>query len=865
MTGCSIEAHGRREFAFPFQPAGSGERPEPIPGSMRPADTNIMRTVWRRFAVLQLVCSPLAVVLLCLAVDRQVTPRMNEIFIAQCEVATTSLAVSLEPYLAAGEMTSAQSVIDHGSGIPHLKWAYVTATDGKVLARTTLSQSLNLPAPPIAMANDRAWIRLHDEQSSTLVIRKHLDRGTVWAAFSQAQLLSSISAMKRAVFSQIVLVVLTIALAFSVVMRRMMAPVVSLIEAAASFLDSGSEAPGSSSVRSGGDLAHWTRAFLAKTREAAEQRETLEARVHERTEMLSRTNAELSSEMAECVRVASALRDNTELVMLLLDSAPEAIYGIDLEGDCTFCNPACLRMTGYEKPFELLGRNVHEVIHYAKADGTPLPVEECAIYRAFVEGIGTHGDDEVLWRKDGSSFAAEYWSRPLHRNDQVIGAVVTFVDITARKQVEETLRAAKAAAEAANRAKSQFLANMSHEIRTPLNGVIGMINLALATDLSNEQRELLETAQLSSDALLTVINDVLDFSKIEAGKTYLEARNFNLRDSLQETLKTFALRASEKQLALSSEIDEQVPVMVCGDAFRLRQIVVNLLGNAIKFTPAGRVALHVRVNHADAENIMLRFTISDTGVGISPNALKMIFEPFTQADSSTTRIFGGTGLGLAISARLVKMMGGEIRIESEPGRGSRFHFTAHLGVPAAHNGANDDTAIRQAQIATPAASQSPAVMSGSSLRVLLAEDNAVNRAVATKLLEKKGHHVVTATTGREALVALRRENYDVVLMDVQMPDMDGFETTRTIRAMEQQTGRHQQIIALTAHAMIGDRERCLEAGMDAYLTKPISPQQLYELLERCSQALDKLRSSSFESPRGCEVLNDRPHTADKTV
>jgi PAS domain S-box-containing protein len=799
---------------------------------MAAADTDIMQSLWRRFAVLQLVCSPLAVAVLYLVVDRQVTPRMRESFLAQCEVATTGLAASLEPHLAAGEMTSAQLAIDHGSGIPNLKWAYFIATDGKVLAGTIHSQSPNPPAPPIPMANGHAWIPMPDEHSPTLVIRKHVVQGTVLAAFSQAQLLSSISAMERALFSRIVLVVFAAAFVFAVMTRRMMAPVVSLTQAAELFMGSGGQALDSSSARFGGGLAHWARAFLAKTREAAEQRESLEARVHERTEMLSRTNAELSAEMAECVRFAAALRDNTELVMLLLESAPEAIYGIDLKGECTFCNPACLRMTGYEEPSELLGRNMHEVIHYAKADGTPYPVEECAIYRAFAEGIGTHGDDEVLWRKDGSNFAAEYWSRPLRRNHRVIGAVVTFVDITARKHAEETLRAAKAAAEAANRAKSQFLANMSHEIRTPLNGVIGMINLALATDLTNEQRELLETAKFSSDALLTVINDVLDFSKIEAGKTYLEARDFNLRDSLQDTLKAFALRASEKQLTLSCEIDEQVPVMVCGDAVRLRQILINLLGNAIKFTPAGGVALRARVNHVEAENSMLHFTISDTGVGVAPNALKMIFDPFTQADSSTTRTFGGTGLGLSISARLVEMMGGEIWVESELDRGSQFHFTALLGV----TDTVDDTAIERVPIATPAASQSREPMSGSSLRVLLAEDNAVNRVVASRLLEKQGHHVSIATTGREALVALRGENYDVVLMDVQMPDMDGFEATRTIRAMEQHTGRHQQIIALTAHAMTGDRERCLEAGMDAYLTKPFSPRELYELLKSCSQA-----------------------------
>jgi PAS domain S-box-containing protein len=292
--------------------------------------------------------------------------------------------------------------------------------------------------------------------------------------------------LDRPVTARMVLVVLAAAFVFGVVMQRMIAPVIALTRAAELFLGSGDKVTGSSTLRSGDDPARWTQAFLAKTQEAAEQREKLEARVHERTEMLSRANTELSREIAEYVRVEAALRESTELVMLLLASAPEAIYGIDLEGDCTFCNPACLNLTGYEEPSELLGRNMHDVIHYAKGDGTAYPVEECFIYRAFLEGMGTHGDDEVLWRKDGSSFAAEYWSRPLHRNEQVIGAVVTFVDITARKQAEEILRTAKAAAEAASRAKSEFLANMSHELRTPLNGVIGMTNLTLATDLTDE-------------------------------------------------------------------------------------------------------------------------------------------------------------------------------------------------------------------------------------------------------------------------------------------------------------------------------------------------------------------------------------------
>jgi PAS domain S-box-containing protein len=770
-----------------------------------------MESLSRRFAVLQLVCAPLVVAVLSLAVDRQITAHMREGFLAQCEVASKGLAKSLEPPLAAEEMTALQLAIDHGTSIPNLKWAYVTAADGKVLAGTILSQSLKPLGPPIPMANvDHAWINLPNEHSQALVIRKRVVRETVWAAFSQTQLLSSISAMERAVLAQIVLIVLAAALVFGLVMWRMVAPINSLRQAVELFLGSGGEADWSS-ARSSGDPARWTEAFLAKTREVVE----------------------LSTEIAECVRVETALRDSTELVMLLLESAPEAIYGIDLKGDCTFCNPACLRLTGYEEPSELLGRNMHGAIHYAKTDGIPYPVEECAIYRAFVEETGTHRDDEVLWRKDGSSFAVEYWSRPLHRNHQVIGAVVTFVDITARKQAEEVLWTAKAAAEAANRAKSEFLANMSHEIRTPLNGVIGMTNLALATDLTDEQREFLETAKLSSDALLAVINDVLDFSKIEAGKTYLEAQDFNLKESLQDTIKAFTLRASEKQLTLSCEIDAQVPVMVCGDAFRLRQILINLLGNAIKFTSAGGVALRAGVNHVDGENGMLHFTVSDSGIGIAANACKMIFDPFTQADSSTTRTFGGTGLGLAISARLVRMMGGEIWVESELRRGSQFHFTARLD--AAH--VAEEAANRLGIVATPAGSRPLAPMPGWSLRVLLAEDNAVNRLVVTRLLEKQGHQVVAATTGREALAALGKENYDVVLMDVQMPDMDGFEATRTIRTMEKQTGRHQQIIALTAHAMIGDRERCLEAGMDAYLSKPISPLELDELLESCSQGL----------------------------
>ena len=518
----------------------------------------------------------------------------------------------------------------------------------------------------------------------------------------------------------------------------------------------------------------------------------------------------------------AALRESSELITLLLESAPEAIYGVDLAGDCTFCNAACLRLTGYDSPSELLGKNMHTLIHYAKPDGNPYPVEECSIYAGFTEEQGAHGDDEVLWRKDGTGFPVEFWSRLLHRNGGVIGMVVTFVDVTVRKQAEEAMRNAKEAAEAGSRAKSEFLANMSHEIRTPLNGVIGMTELALGTDLTAEQRDYLITAKLSGDALLCIINDILDFSKIEAGKSDLEVSNFDFRASLGAILKTFALRASEKALQLSYEVEGDVPDILQGDAHKLRQILINLLGNAIKFTHAGKVLLRVKVDKGEDEKYMLQFIVSDTGVGLAADVQKLIFDPFTQADNSTTRKYGGTGLGLAISARLVRMMGGEIWVESEPGGGSQFHFTAQLSAANIDDSGN-------AKATEPASA--PAVGLTPSLRVLLAEDNAVNRKVVTRLLEKRGHHVLVTTNGKEALAALERDRFDLVLMDVQMPEMDGFEATRRIRLSEQGTAYHQRIIALTAHAMSGDRARCLEAGMDGYLTKPLEAPALDQVLD----------------------------------
>jgi two-component system sensor histidine kinase/response regulator len=928
------------------------------------AGSGAMSSISSKFALLQLVCASLVGVILYASMDRQLLPQLTESFVARSEVVTEGLASSVESSLVARDITSAQAAIDRVLSVPDVKWAYLTAPDGEVLADTFVPQLPDQLKRSLSAVKDYAWIRLAGEGVPTLVIRRKVLSGivgTVWVGFNQVNLLSSIRSMERTILSRIVLVMVIVTFLFAAVTRRIIAPVRSLTQAAQALPGNAGESFRPLAVQSGDELGVLTRTFNSMAGEVRDQRETLEARVHERTEMLSRTNAGLATEMAERERAQAALRESSELVMLLLESAPEAIYGIDLEGNCTFCNTACLRLTGHEQNSELLGRNMHEIIHYLRPDGAPYPVEECVVYQAFSMGLDAHGDDEVFWRKNGTSFPAEYWSRVLHRNNRVIGMVVTFVDVTVRKQAEEAMRNAKEAAEAGSRTKSEFLANMSHEIRTPLNGVIGMTDLALGTDLTQEQREYLQTVKLSSDALLNVINDVLDFSKIEAGKTELEASDFNLRDSLETLLRTFALRASEKQLELLCAVDPQAPERVRGDPFRLRQILVNLLGNAIKFTDVGEVALRVQAEHVDAQGCLLHFSVSDTGVGIVPDVLKMIFEPFTQADSSTTRIHGGTGLGLAISARLVKMMDGEIWVDSKRGRGSAFHFTARLGAgesgPAViyplaapdgsaaakvlivddnctHRGilrslltqwgmkptsspsgeeallhlrtahANGDPyrlalidsqmpgmdgfalidrmqrlpgtapatimmlsagsqrgedarcaesgvsahlmkpvrplALRDAisrvfggrtDEAGPITRPLELTQPAESLRVLLVEDNAVNRKVATRMLEKRRHQVVVTLNGKEALAALQKDTYDLVLMDVQMPEMDGLEATRLIRGLELGTGFHQRIIALTAHAMVGDRERCLEAGMDGYLTKPLRPQDLDQLLE----------------------------------
>ncbi|TAK91072.1 MAG: PAS domain S-box protein [Burkholderiaceae bacterium] len=532
------------------------------------------------------------------------------------------------------------------------------------------------------------------------------------------------------------------------------------------------------------------------------------------------------------------VRDKLHFVEELMEILPNPIYFQGLDGRYLGFNKAWEKFFGKSRR-NWIGHTVHELFDSELANQHhQLDVE---LYRD--GGVQSFETQVVL--PDGTVRDTLYSKAVFSKADGTkAGIIGTIVDITERKNAQRELEAARDAAEAANRAKSDFLANMSHEIRTPMNGIIGMTDLALDMALDQMQREYLNLVKVSSNALLSIINDILDFSKIEAGRITLEETEFDLRHTIEEIIRPLQLRAQDKGLQIITIEDEPIPGKLVGDPLRLRQVLTNLVGNAIKFTERGEIIVRTSLVGSNAAATTLQVSVQDTGIGIPADKLELIFQSFSQADTSITRQYGGTGLGLTISRRLVELMGGKIWVDSTPGWGSTFHFTLKFKHAAASLPASTQptlTATGKSNVAR----QTP--VQNHRLDILLAEDNRINQTLACTLLEKMGHRVTVADTGVQALLLYKKQNFDLILMDVQMPEMGGIEATQAIRQLEHGHDRHIPIIALTAHAMQGDEQKCLEAGMDSYLAKPIHRKKLQETLEHFENHL-RQQSATGQQP-----------------
>ncbi|HTW24400.1 MAG TPA: response regulator [Candidatus Baltobacteraceae bacterium] len=874
--------------------------------------------------------------------------------------------------LSFGDAHAARDTLSSLAAQTHIVSAAVYGTDGSLFAEYTRpgadSQLIPRRAGPDGIVFSRhdvvvrLPIRLNGDRVGTIYVRS--DLGQLYARAKD--------------FLEIVNVVFLICLVTAYFLanrlqRLISGPIVSLARTAARVSTQNdyslrAQKSGSDEI---GSLVDRFNDMLAQI----QQRDTALQAAHDQLELrVDERTKELLTQVAEREQAEKWLAERTSFLNSLIENTPVGIAALNEHHHVQMCNPAFEHLFLYKRE-DVLGKPLFELLSSPEVQG-----EVEANIANLWGGVSTH----LVTRRrrgDGTMVDVEAFSVPLMNNAKVIGGLVLYQDITERKRAEGALLRAKEAAEAASRAKSEFLANMSHEIRTPMNGIIGMTELALDTELTPEQRDYLGMVKTSAAALLTVVNDILDFSKIEAGKLDLDWTDFPLQRTVGETLKALAFRAHQKNIELLWRMAPDVPNYVKGDMGRLRQILVNLVGNSVKFTEHGEIVVSATKESQDETGVMLHFQVRDTGIGIPRDKQKIIFDAFTQADTSSTRKYGGTGLGLAITSRLVTLMGGKVWVESELGSGSTFHFICHFGfaesVPHQIEAA-DPEAIRDLPVlvvddnhtnrlilaemlsawgmkpecvdggpsalaalqraleenrpfrlvvcdmqmpemngcslssrilGNPSFSALPIIILSSSaqteevrrcremgiaaylmkpaqpsdlldailaafstlpqaepapvaignkavveakpasLKILLAEDNPVNQKLAIALLNKRGHSVTATGNGQEAIAALETEPpFDVVLMDVQMPVMDGFEAIRSIRAKERVTGAHIPIVALTAHAMKGDREKCLAVGADDYVSKPIRISDLLEAVDRAMALRVDVSPNAASSP-----------------
>ena len=535
---------------------------------------------------------------------------------------------------------------------------------------------------------------------------------------------------------------------------------------------------------------------------------------------------EVAIDINERKLAEQALIKEKNLIRTLLDNLPAFIYIKDPQSRYITTNRGHLKALGLEKAEDIVGKTEFDFLPRETAE--EIYVAEQAIIKS---GQPMINQEEMGQFPNGGNFWVLSTKVPVFDQTGNVTALVGItMDITARKAVEQELRKAKKEADAASIAKSDFLATMSHEIRTPLNAIIGMSGFLLDTDLTAEQKDLAEAVRHASDSLLSLINDILDVSKIEAGKLELEMVDFDLRETIEGAGDIVALKASQKNLRFTCLILEEVPRLLRGDPSKLHQVLTNLLGNAVKFTEQGEVSIRVSLERELDTSATIHFEIKDTGIGIPDSRKDRLFQWFSQVDSSITRKYGGTGLGLAISKRLVEAMGGILRVKSEVGKGSTFWFSVEFD-KMKHAAQTPSEEIYSSNQATDVSL--PDGKSTSKIQVLVVEDNVINQKVAIKVLERLGYNADTVPNGMEALKMLELAPYDIILMDVQMPEMDGFEATKMIRDPQSAVRDHNiPIIALTARAMKGDRERCLKAGMNDYVSKPLQTQRLAEAIER---------------------------------